>query len=438
MQAMLALAVGFAGLLVYAFPGYMSSDSATQLIEARSRVFEDWHPPAMAALWMVVERFTDGPAGMLIVQGGLFLAGTYRLLARHFTSRTAAVVASWLLLFPPVLTPLGVIWKDSQMAGFLVFGASLVISERRTTKIAGLVMLAFATALRVNAAAATLPLVLLLWQWHPDESSRRRIAAAFAIWIALTFAAIGVNKALTRVERHAWHVSIAPADIIGILEHSRDYSDEELHTILDGTTLARRENIQQHARKYYMPYSWWDYIVGDRRVFNWPETPEHRAAFTRAWKRMVADNPAAYFRHRLRVFRAALGFNNQPVFDPVWRSHCDIARLGQPDAFINSTGVQGTLSNAWMWLATETPLYRAGLYFCLGVVLLAFARRRRDALAPLASGLLYELGLFPIAPSPDYRYSHWMVCTVLLTAMIIIGTRVRGYREQRRLNATSR
>ena len=45
------LLVGGLGLLLYAFPGYMSFDSITQLREARSGYLIDGHPPAMAAMW---------------------------------------------------------------------------------------------------------------------------------------------------------------------------------------------------------------------------------------------------------------------------------------------------------------------------------------------------------------------------------------------------
>jgi hypothetical protein len=54
------LAIGFGLFLVYAFPGYMSSDSVNQIIEARTAVFSNAHPPIMAAEWRVLEVFVSG------------------------------------------------------------------------------------------------------------------------------------------------------------------------------------------------------------------------------------------------------------------------------------------------------------------------------------------------------------------------------------------
>src|SRR5262245_66110649 len=88
------LAIGFAGLLVYAFPGYMSSDSVAQLVDARSHQYSDWHPPTMAAMWTVVELVAKGPAGMQVLQGTLFLLGTFGILRNTLSPRRAAIAPS--------------------------------------------------------------------------------------------------------------------------------------------------------------------------------------------------------------------------------------------------------------------------------------------------------------------------------------------------------
>jgi len=44
------LLAGCALFVVYAYPGYMSYDSAWQLREARSGWLTDWHPPLMAEI----------------------------------------------------------------------------------------------------------------------------------------------------------------------------------------------------------------------------------------------------------------------------------------------------------------------------------------------------------------------------------------------------
>src|SRR4051812_32316639 len=112
------LLVGFALFVFYAFPGYMSNDSCDQLLDARGQAFSDAHPPVMAAEWLILDMIIAGPVLMLLVQGALFLGGLASLLRHVLAPRAAALAAVLILLFPPVMTTMAVIWKDSQMAAF--------------------------------------------------------------------------------------------------------------------------------------------------------------------------------------------------------------------------------------------------------------------------------------------------------------------------------
>ena len=75
----------------------------------------------------------------------------------------------------------------------------------------------------------------------------------------------------------------------------------------------------------------------------------------------------------------------------------------------------------WVW--KHTPLFEPFVYFVLALVMLPFARKHRDVLALILSGIAIELTLFFLASSPDYRYSHWMVLTTLLAAITLISRR---------------
>jgi hypothetical protein len=118
------LAIGYVLFLVWAFPGFMSTDSQVQLLEARSGKYSDAHPPLMSAYWRLLDAFISGPILMLLLQSTLFLGGLYVIMKRVLSPKGAAIAASAILLFPPVMTTMAVIWKDSQMAGFLVAGAA--------------------------------------------------------------------------------------------------------------------------------------------------------------------------------------------------------------------------------------------------------------------------------------------------------------------------
>ena len=68
----------------------------------------------------------------------------------------------------------------------------------------------------------------------------------------------------------------------------------------------------------------------------------------------------------------------------------------------------------------NTWLFRP--YYCFWAAILALAlcgyRRRGYEVALLSSGLAYELGYLFVAPSPDNRYSHWMVACFTIAAAI--------------------
>lgn len=414
------LAAAFALLLVYAFPGYMTSDSLWQLEQARSHHYTDWHPPAMAALWTCVELVVRGPAGMLVLQGALFVGGLWGVLRRAMSPRRAALVAAAVLVVPPVLVTMGCIWKDAQMAAFLMLGIALLPSEKRWVRIVGVLLLLIASAMRHNAAAATLAPLVLLFRWSDSHRWLKRTAIALAIWAVTIGGAQLINRALTVQQDHVWHIAVAPSDIVGVLRYSRPYSDAEALEVLDGVPMIQTDHVQEFARAHYDPYNWWWYSVSGRDWFyGWPQNDAQRAAISRAWWKLVRDNPKAYLLHRTRVFRGVIGATGDlPLFGPVYAQHAELDAQRQP-IYREATGVQGAVAHAYLWLAVHTPLFRPYWYLLLALVLVPFARRHRLALSLLVSGILYELAYFPLAASADNRYSHWLMTTTVLGAVVL-------------------
>src|SRR5437868_6718673 len=56
-------------------PGYMSSDSAAQLEQARSMAFRDDHPIFMAVVWHYTDQILPGPLGLFALSTGLYWFG---------------------------------------------------------------------------------------------------------------------------------------------------------------------------------------------------------------------------------------------------------------------------------------------------------------------------------------------------------------------------
>jgi hypothetical protein len=433
-----ARAILLGGLLaftLYAYPGRMSIDSVDQLTEARAGFYTDAHPPAMAALWSVLDAIVAGPLLMLLLQGITFLAGSFLVLARALSPRKAAIAAVLVLLSPPVLTSMAFIWKDSVMAGCLVLGAGLVLSPDRRARVASLVCFALATAVKYNAFAATLPLIVLVFEWAPGKRRLVRYALATATWLGVTLVATGVNLALTDQPMHFWHSSLAVTDIVGVINYEDTLSDAELRRDLEGTGLLVTHRIQARARELHATRQHLRIVLGKRKLWDLPTAgavpapAAQRDAIEAAWWRMVSEHPAAYLRHRMAYFLDVLGVTHRPKVMP--SQVAPPGMLAQLDVPVDTFALQDrwTRFNGWYW--EHTPVYWQWIYLVTALVLVVIGRRQRDVAALLASGLVVEASLFWLAPSADYRYSHWMIVVTIIGSIVLVARRrARGLETQ--------
>ncbi|MBS1120759.1 MAG: hypothetical protein H6Q90_2987 [Deltaproteobacteria bacterium] len=421
------LVIGWAGLLVYAYPGYMSYDSVLQLTEGRAGVYTDWHPPAMAALWRLVDSVVPGPFGMLLIQSTSFLAGAFLLMRRVMSARAAAACAGLLLWFPAVSSTMAVIWKDSQMAGFLLLGIALMLSDRRRIKLTGLGFLLLGSMMRHNAFTATFPPVVLLFVWSANHGWLKRHAISIAIWLTITLSAQIFSGILTDKPQHLWHRSLALIDIVGTLSYADPIPDAELNAIFEGTPIVAKDDLQARARRAYNPEWAMDVVWSEpRRLFTEPTTAEQRNAITRAWKKIVFGNPGAYLSYRAEVFRTLIQLSDKPLGSAIYIWFTDIQDLqGSAQRLehnASASKIQAAMQEGMVWLGT-TWLFKPYMYLFLALALLVFCRRDRYVFALLASGLTSEAALFIIGPTADFRYSFWLVISTVMVSMILIAKR---------------
>ena len=426
------LAVGWIAIVLYAYPGVLTMDSFDQLREGRTWFFTDSHPAAMAALWGVVDRVIPGALGMLLVQVTAFLAGLYLTLAHAMSRRSAAICACAIALFPPVLAPMAVIWKDCQMAGFLALGVAGLLSPRRWHRVAGLAALSVATAMRYNAPAATLPLIAMLFEWRPGRRWLARYAIALGAWLAVTGAAFGCNAALVDQPMYFWYSSLAIEDIVGTLAHVEpDLPDAELAPLLAPTGILVDRDYHARIRAKYSAYDFEPLLAGDGHLWDLPlagTTPAPapiRAAIGRAWSAIVPAHPRAYAAYRLEVFAEVLGVSHRlPTGMVILHKGQYAGMLSYMHLTSHATPIAVVGERIATAASRRTRLFRPHVYALLALGLLALCRRQRDVAALLLSGLGLELSLLPLVQTPDYRYSHWLVvCACLGIAMLFARRR---------------
>jgi hypothetical protein len=415
--------IGFVLFLIWAFPGFMSTDSQVQLLEARSGKFSNAHPPLMSAYWRLLDAIISGPVLMLLLQGALFLGGLFGILKRVMAPRAAAIAAIAILMFPPVLTTMGVIWKDSQMAAFLLAGVACLLDERLKIRFVGLALLVVACSLRHNAFAAVVPLVFFLFEWRTKTRWWKRSLIGLGAAVFAVGAMFAVSKILT-----VQPAKITPAfqDIVGVLAFTdEEKSDAELRETLRGVPLVVDTNIQAQCRKLYALRGAWRITQGDDKLMNNPVTPAEWDALSRAWIDLVLDDPGAYLAYHWVTFRELLGVDRlprAPVYALFVEEEGAIAEL-RHSAWYSTAQWYGV--KVLFILAETTPLFRPWLYAVIGLALLVLCVRDRLTAAIMASGYLYELSYFPFAAEPDYRYSHWMITTVVIAGVILFVQRLR-------------
>jgi hypothetical protein len=422
------LTTGWFGLLVYAHPGYMSFDSIEQLRQARSGTYSDWHPPAMAALWRLVEHVWRGPLGMFILQSVAFIVGAYLLLRRWFSPVTAAVACVLISWFPPVSSILGVIWKDSQMLGYAMLGVALLARGTRRSQLVALAALALASAMRHNAFTITFAPVVLLFDARPGTWRRaRRYAAAAAVWLAVTAAGFVANVALTDVHTHPWTDVGETYDIAGIFACAPDISDDDARALLADTPFTVTSDIQAQLASFYEPGAG-VIPLWNAHLLRQPRTETQRAAIDRAWNALVRAYPGAYLEHRALVFAEQLQLGVKPRAN-VW---VGIDRIGYDLYGDRPTPTQQVLRD-WQGDIGEGWLYWPWLYLAETLVMLPLAVRRRDTLAVALglSGVFSLLPLFIIAPAATYRYASWLVVATLFGAIALATAMLGNHRARR-------
>jgi hypothetical protein len=356
---------------------------------------------------------------MLLACSIPFLLAMRSLLADRLSPRTAAIAAVLLLWFPPIGTVEAAVYKDSVMAGFVAVGAAMLVADRRTW---GLLAIGIGTAMRYNAIAATLPIVVLLYRPGSLAGWRRYVAAA-SVYVVVSGAAFAVDAALADVHRYYWYRTQALMDIADTMANARDYSDDEIHRELAGVPLAHDDHVQTRMRDVYKPVDFRHLDRGDMPVFVAPETAEDRAAVARAWKHVLADNPGAYLHYRWDNFVMLMRldhhvYDNAPITMALrWHEDQPIVQHDVEGGRIQRLLLEG------LRLASRTPLFYPYPYALLALLLLPLARRDRLSLALLLSGLGYQAAWFLLAPTADYRYSQWMIATTAIAAVRVVAAR---------------
>jgi hypothetical protein len=409
------------------WPGIMTWDAIRQYGQAVSGRYDDWHPPAMNALWHGLRQVTTGPAPMLVVQAVLYWGGTLLLaigtLRRGHRWSAAAILA--LAALPIALVLLATILKDSLFAGTLLLAAGLLAvagPAARWPRVAAGVLLVAAATLRFNAVPACLPLLVALAPptWRQTWS---RLVITTTLAAVPLVAALPLANAALRAERSGVELSLVIYDLGGIGR----FSDT---AVFPPTAVADPVAVN---RACYSPVSWDRYAwwgaepcpIGFETLHA-PLTTAHGPY--RWWLAAVAAHPLAYLEHRLAHFDRNTRFLVRDADLPGLSLDSDPNRWGYAVAPNPVRGAIAALATGSLAIPLGWPACWIALTF--GLVVVRPSLRGADALgSALAwSALLYALSYLPLSVASEVRYHFWTMTATGVAAALLLGDRAQWIR----------
>ncbi len=423
-------------------PGQLSYDLVVQLAEGRTLEFGAFtggviaHPPIMSLLLGLFDAILPGTALYLLVVSSAFFGGLLLVVGKAPRFGWGALVVLLLFLATPlVLVYQGIVWKDVLFANLSVLAFNLLLvapgerGGRRFAWLAAAIALgALAALVRQNGLIVLFFVALAACLTEPGNLRRLRTLLRLALLtVAITAgafvaAAVAQTLVMRAVAEQASEGSlkaglalVARYDIAGILARGGTEVGELAERGIDVAS-ARDE-----ARAFY----------GADRVDRLAEASFMTALGSpddvlEIWRQMVADNPRAYFAHRLDVLRWL-------VWPPkVWAClplHVGVA--GRPDlvqALGLPAGVRPQDQTLYDYARkfVGTPVFWHGAYLLGAAALVAYlalqqAPAARVIVPMLLSAVAFTLSFAAIGIACDFRYAYFLPLAFWVSAIAVAG-----------------
>ncbi len=417
------------------YPGSLSVDSRAQLAQARLGQYNDGHPPIMAALWRQFLIVFDGPQPMLLFHLALFWSGLaliWNKLRHEFSG--AAIFVALIGFFPTVIGSIGVIWKDIGLGSALLLIIALIVNPPRNRPVRyvllGLLFF-YATAVRHNAIAATLPLIFGLIDRYITVNStlsgRRRLVivtatgllAGLALMVSIkSFKSIVLDAKEQHVEQQLYFHDLSfigtktGNEFIPATFRTKGYSLDAIQKALSNVRCS-----DPLIYYYESPFKIIDDEVAIHQLRN-------------IWLRTIAKHPIYYLQLRSTMFASlnCIGF-----------SECRAYHFSLPEEFGGGfkfmSKYRQNLASKLGQLSAETPLFTGWLWALLALVGLAVATFFKSTnqtmmISIFCSALFYNLGYFVAGVCCDFRYL-WPTPIVVLIGWILLVREWRLYQRVR-------
>jgi hypothetical protein len=412
-------AAGFGLTLRVFYPGVMTYDARYVYEDIAKGFYGDWQSPVMTALWSLIDPIAPGSGSMFLLMATLYWLA-FGVLALTVARRSLWLALALLLLAlsPPAFVFVGIIWRDVLFAIVWLFSAALAFAVagrgrqlRIPVQVFAIGLLALGVLLRPNALLAAPVLgAYVLW---PSRFSWKRAAIVYVPAVIALYALVQIvyYGALGATRQHPLH-SIMVFDLGGITHFTKENQFPVVWSPAEIALLTGR---------CYQPTEWNIYWTGEpcrfvmarlegEKIFGAP-------ALVAAWARAVTRHPIAYLQHRAGFMRTFLAGSNFTLWTEDIDHPTKTVFSGDP-AFMALKTVHDALK--------QTPLFRAGTWLLLNVLICGFAWRRRDtpagafAFGVCGSAVVYMMTFFAVGVAADFRYAYWAVLAGLTGAVAVI------------------
>lgn len=420
--AVIAAVCGMVATWLAFFPGWSSSDSLQQYLQATGGMrLDDVHPPLMAGLWHVADAVWPGSAGLFVPFVAAWWTGlvtsVWQLFERTWQRGCALVLVGF---WPASFLLLGHVWKDVGMSAALLLACAAILrwhrGGARMWGVFAVFALLCACGFRHNGVFAAWP--LLLWLCWPRAGEvrhvRMRVAMALALSMVLAATPMMIARAVGAVRGDAWTV-VALWDIAAV-------SVAQDAMLMPPSVVAPDLRVDD-LRAGYRPWANPPLFASGKILLSLyvPYSDAQRVELRRAWWRTVRAHPRDYLAHRGELARhLLLGYDARLPFQLVYVPE-RLSIVGETPRLVplERDDLPARLAPS-LW---TTPLFAGASYLALAVfaaagVLRASHRTRRvPVLALAASAWSNALPLLLIAGSAEFRYLFWSVLASLLAVL---------------------
>jgi hypothetical protein len=335
-------------------------------------------------------------------------------------STCLSVSSPILALMPPAFVFVGIIWRDVLfgvtwlLAGVVAFvGFDREKRNRILAQAIALSLCGLGVLLRPNALiAAPILAAYIIW---PAQFRWRRTAVIFVPAAAIFFGLVQFiyYGALGATRQHPLQ-SIMVFDLGGISHFAKEnqfpvrWNDREQQLVLNGCYRPTEWDIYWRIEpcEFVMHR-----LEAGEKLFGTP-------AVTEAWARAIASHPIAYIEHRASFMWNFLSGSNLTMW---------VVNIENPAKSVFPGRSAFAILRAAHDALKPTPLFRAGTWLVVSMVIFVFAWRRRDtregafAIGVCGSAIVYVLTFLAVGVASDFRYAYWAVLASVASVSVIWG-----------------